>query len=308
MATRLPRPDNPTSGTCTGASHGVGPHLRIARILLLAHLGALLFGLAGLLVALPRPELWAGDPLATRVFDFGMRYAGSLHIVLGAAAMAAFGFATVGWRRTAIFFVLAVAVSLASELIGTGTGWPFGEYAYTDFLGYKILGRVPFGIPLSWFYLGFAAYLLGGVAAARFRLRPTAFWAVATGAWLLTAWDLVLDPAMAHELMPVRFWEWREAGAYHGTPLKNFLGWAATGVAFMAPSRALWGQDALLRPTEAWFPFVVYAANVGFGIVLAASVGLTGPILLALLLGLAPAIATIGPWPLRRPAGRVARA
>jgi uncharacterized membrane protein len=270
--------------------------MRLACLLLIAHLGALAFGLAGLLVALPRPELWAGDPTAARVFDFGMRYAGSLHIVLGAAAMLAFGFATVGRRRTALFFALAVAASLAAELLGTATGWPFGDYAYTDFLGYKILGRVPFGIPLSWFSLGFAAYLLGGAAASRFGLKPGAVWTVAIGAWLLTVWDLVLDPAMAHEAMPVRFWEWRESGAYHGTPLKNFAGWAATGVAFMAPSRVLWREDVVLPPRRAWFPFVVYAANVGFGMALAASVGLTGPILLAAILGLAPAVAALVPW------------
>jgi uncharacterized membrane protein len=271
--------------------------MRLARLLLIAHLGALAFGLAGLLVALPRPELWAGDPTAARVFAFGMRYAGSLHIVLGAAAMLAFGWATVGRRRTALFFALAVAASLAAELIGTATGWPFGDYAYTDFLGYKILGRVPFGIPLSWFYLGFAAYLLGGAAAPRFGLKPGAVWTVAIGAWLLTVWDLVLDPAMANEAMPVRFWEWRESGAYHGTPLKNFFGWAATGLAFMAPSRALWRADVALPPSCARFPFVVYAANVGFGMALAASVGLTGPILLAALLGLAPAAAALARWP-----------
>lgn len=257
----------------------------------------MLFGLAGLLVALPRPELWAGDRVATQVFDFGIRYAGSLHIVLGAAAMLAFGSAAVGWRRTAIFFVLAVVISLAAELIGTGTGWPFGEYAYTDFLGYKIAGQVPFGIPLSWFYVGFAAYLLGGVAAARFALRPAVVWTVAIGAWLLTVWDLVLDPAMAHEAMPIRFWEWGEAGAYLGTPLKNFLGWAVTALAFMAPSRVLWRHDVGPLPGLAWFPCAVYAANVGFGMALAASVGLTGPILLAALLGLAPAAAALA----RRP-------
>jgi uncharacterized membrane protein len=269
--------------------------MRIPLLALAAHLGALLFGLAGLLVALPNPSLWASDPTALRVFDAGMRYAGSAHIVLGAAAMLAFGFVAVGWRRTLTFFALAVAASLGAELIGTGTGWPFGDYAYTDFLGYKVLGRVPFGIPLSWFYVGFAAYLLATALAARHGLRARSLWAIGLGAWLLTAWDLVLDPAMAHESMPVRFWEWREGGAYHGTPLRNFAGWAATGVAFMAPSRLLWGADAVLPPTDARFPFAVYAANVGFGMALAAAAGLWPPIVLAGLLGLAPALLALAP-------------
>lgn len=273
--------------------------MRIATLTLVAHLAALLFGLAGLLVALPNPALWANDPIALQVFDIGMRYAGSAHIVLGAAAMLAFGFVAVGWQRTLTFFALAVAASLAAELIGTGTGWPFGDYAYTDFLGYKLLGRVPFGIPLSWFYVGFATYLLATALATRYGLRPLSLWAIGIGAWLLTAWDLVLDPAMAHESMPVRFWEWRETGAYHGTPLRNFAGWAATGVAFMAPSRLLWGADAILSPTDVRFPFAVYAANVGFGMVLAAAAGLWQPIVLSGLLGLAPALLALPPRRLR---------
>ena len=270
--------------------------MRLARTLLILHLGALVLSLAGLLIALPNPQLWAGDRTASQVFDFGMRYAGSLHVVLGAAAMLAFGVATVGRQRTGLFFMLSVGVSLTFELIGTGTGWPFGEYAYTDFLGYKILDRVPFGIPLSWFYLGFAAYLLGCTAASEFGVWPGALLTVGTGVWLLTVWDLVLDPAMAHEVMRARFWEWREAGAYHGAPLKNVLGWAITGLAFMVPSRVWWRSSVSLPPDQVWFPFVVYAANVGFGMVLAASVGLTEPILLATLLGLVPAAAILASW------------
>ena len=42
----------------------MGLAMRLAWILLLGHLAALAFGLAGLLVALPHPEWWAGDPTA----------------------------------------------------------------------------------------------------------------------------------------------------------------------------------------------------------------------------------------------------
>src|SRR3712207_4901114 len=115
--------------------------MRLAWLLLIGHLAALVFGLAGLLVAPPHPEWWADDPNAVRVFEFGMEQGGATHIVLGAAAVFAFGWSALGWRRTLIFFVAATALSLGSELIGTGTGWPFGNYAYTSFLGAKVLGR-----------------------------------------------------------------------------------------------------------------------------------------------------------------------
>ncbi len=131
--------------------------MKLARALLVGHATALVFGLAGMLIALPHPELWSSSPLGQQAFAFGMQYAGPLHMVLGAAAMLAFGGATLGWRRTLLFFALACGLSLTSELIGTGTGYPFGNYEYTSGLGYKILGRVPFSIPLSWFYMGLAS-------------------------------------------------------------------------------------------------------------------------------------------------------
>ncbi|MDP9470079.1 MAG: carotenoid biosynthesis protein [Chloroflexota bacterium] len=263
---------------------------RIARVLLACHIAALAFGLGGLLIALPHPELWADSELGRKTFDFGMEYAESLHIVFGALAMFAFGTAILGLGRTAIFFVASVGLSLGSELIGTGTGWPFGNYEYTSFLGYKVLGRVPFTIPLSWFYMGLASYLLGHLIAAGRGLRPHRAWALGLGVWFLIVWDLVLDPAMAHASMQVKFWEWNETGPYFGMPIQNYVGWAATGLAFMALSRALWRRDPDPARTPAWFPLVVYAANTAFAMALSASVDLWTPILLSALLGLAPAL------------------
>jgi len=263
--------------------------MRIARLLLIAHVAALGFGLAGLLIAIPHPELWADEPRAHDVYTFGMKYAGSLHIVAGALAMFAFGVAALGWRKTGIFFACAVPISLASELIGTGTGWPFGNYAYTDFLGYKVLDHVPFSIPLSWFYVGFASYLLGNAIAQTRDLRPRTVWSVGLGVWFLTVWDLVLDPAMAHESLEVKFWTWDETGPYFGMPIQNFVGWSATALLFMALSRFLWRADADVDRVPIWFPLAVYAANTLFAMALSASVDLWLPILLAALLGLAPA-------------------
>ncbi|GIV98031.1 MAG: hypothetical protein KatS3mg057_2688 [Herpetosiphonaceae bacterium] len=262
--------------------------MKLVRWLFLAHLVALLFGLSGLLIALPHPELWADSPQAGRVFVFGMRYAGSLHILLGLAVMLALGLRFVGRRKTLIFLGLAVSLSLGSELIGTGTGWPFGNYAYTDGLGTKVLGRVPYTIPLSWFYMGFASYLLAA-AIARGRWRSS--WpTLLLGVWFLTVWDLVLDPAMAHESLPIKFWVWYEQGSYFGMPIKNFAGWSLTGLAFMGLSRQLWRSEASLDRRVRWVPFGVYIANMIFASALSLSVGLWQPVLIAALLGGLPAL------------------
>jgi uncharacterized membrane protein len=263
--------------------------MTFARPLLIGHAAAVLFALGGLLVALPHPELWAGSASAAEVFRFGMLYAGSLHIVLGTAAVFAFGVAVLGWRRTLVFFVAACSISLGSELVGTGTGWPFGAYEYTEGLGPKILGRVPFSIPLSWFYVGLTCYLLARLVTGTLSAAPRAWWSVALGAWFLVVWDLVLHPAMAHESPPLQFWVWHQTGPYFGMPIQNFVGWTATALLFMGLSRLLWDADPDPARIAAWFPLAVYAVNLAFAIALSASVGLWVPILLALVLGLLPA-------------------
>jgi putative membrane protein len=263
--------------------------------LFLAHLAALVFGLIGILVMLPNPDLWANDPNAVRVFDFSMQYAGAIHIVLGALTMLVVGGLIVGWRNTTIFAVIACALSLSSELIGTGTGWPFGNYEYTSFLGYKVLDRVPYSIPLSWFYMGLASYLLGSALASRYTRRHRTAWALGLGVWLLTVWDLVLDPAMAHESLSIRFWVWDETGPYFGMPIKNFIGWSVTGLLFMAISRMFWRRDFSLDRLSVRLPFAVYVVNMAFAMVLSLGVGLWFPVVLSAVLGVLPALLAVDP-------------
>jgi putative membrane protein len=274
-------------------------------VALLAHLGALTFGLVGILIMLPNPELWNDDPRAVRVFNFSIEHAGPIHIILGAVTMALFGLATVGFRKTTIFFAISFSFSLTSELLGTGTGWPFGNYAYTDYLGWKVLGHVPYSIPLSWFYVGFACYLLARQIVDRLGLSHASFWTLAGGVWLLTVWDLVLDPAMAHESLRIQFWHWFQDGPYFGMPVKNFIGWSVTGLLYMGVSRLLWREGVEPREFGPAVPLVVYLTNMLFAMMLSASVDLWAPIGLALLLGVVPALLAlrrVEPRPRRRAA------
>ncbi|MBA2754618.1 MAG: carotenoid biosynthesis protein [Chloroflexia bacterium] len=264
---------------------------RVSWGLLAGHVMALVFGLGGLLIALPNPELWSDSATGRDVFDFGMTYAGSMHIIFGAAAVFALGMVALGWWRTAVFFVLSTGISLGSELVGTGTGWPFGNYEYTDFLGYKVLDRVPFTIPLSWFYMGLACYLAGVSLARligrRWRVGTTAL-SIGLGVWFLVVWDMVLDPAMAHEDLMVQFWTWSETGPYFGMPAQNYVGWAATGLIYMVLSRAVWRRDPDPTAYPASFPALVYVANIVFASALSFSVGLWQPVVIAVMLALLP--------------------
>jgi len=257
------------------------------------HIFAMVFGLVGIVVMIPHPELWSGNPLTARAFSFSMQHGGATHILFGAATMLAFGLYALGWRRTLVFFVIGTALPAAAELRGTATGWPFGGYAYTDFLGFKLGGRVPYSVPLSWFYMGFASYLLASAIVGRRQLRWRPLWAVLLGAWLLTAWDLVLDPAMASPKIATQyglsFWTWHETGPYFGMPLRNLVGWFGTGLAFIALSRFPFRDDPEPRRMPVWLPFGVYVANVLWAMALSLSVGLWPTAVAAALFSLAPA-------------------
>jgi putative membrane protein len=263
----------------------------------------LLLGLFGLLVAIPHPEIWAAHPADLAVYAFAMNQTGGIGMVLGAIAMLAFGFAQLGARRTLIFFFASCLISATAELTGTKTGWPFGGYEYTDFLGYKLLGRVPFPIALSWFYMGFASLLLAdAIAAARGWNNRTA-WSIVLGAYLLTAWDLVLDPSMAApQLQYIHFWIWHEHGPYFGMPLRNLAGWFGTGLLFIAVGRLLW-RERVAPPAPPLLPFAVYAINVLWSMVLSWCAGMWPTALAAVAFSLAPAALAVMP----RAAARIRR-
>jgi uncharacterized membrane protein len=130
-----------------------------------------------------------------------------------------------GPRRTAVFFATSAIVSFLMEEFGVRTGLIYGAYHYSDMLGARI-GHVPIIIPLAWFMMIYPSWmvaraLLRGIDTDTF----TGVTALATiAAFVMTAWDVVMDPGMAR----AGNWVWEHGGAYFGVPRRNYLGWLAT--------------------------------------------------------------------------------
>ena len=68
-------------------------------------------------------------------------------------------------KEGAALFVITSVIGFLAEVLGTSTGFPFGKYYYTDFLGPKVFG-VPEVVPLIWFVI---AYLTFSIARNAFR-------------------------------------------------------------------------------------------------------------------------------------------
>lgn len=274
--------------------------LSIERACLVGHLVAMAFGLAGLLLVMPHPEFLANVPFGQTAFAWSMAGGGVVYILLGAIAVSLYAYRTLGVQRWLYFMIPAVFLSLTSELLGTSTGFPFGDYSYLSGLGYKIAGLVPFTIPLSWFYLGLSSYLLarGGLGVGRddgapksiVRVVLTHAGAIALGALLLTSWDFVLDPAMSQTAMP--FWYWHQPGAFFGMPYQNFVGWFGTGSVFMTVAVLLWRKLPIQFTVDQLnVALIVYLGNFVFATVMSLAAGFWIPVLLGVVLGVAPAIA-----------------
>jgi len=271
------------------------PFERAAWAFLLLHIAISVFGLAGIAIMIPNPEIWSGSPILVTLFPISVSWGGNLQIILGAAALLAFGVYLLGYRATFIFFAVSVLISLTLELTGTFFGWPFGAYDYTGLFGYKILDKVPPAVPLSWFYMGLTSFLLAKVIVRRWTGNGSLVLSVVIGSILLTAWDVVLDPGMSHSSLSLQYWVWEQTGPYMGMPLVNFLGWLVTGALFMSVASLLDHRLASLQVEDVKLPMTLYASNLLFAIGICAGTGLWLPAVIGVFILAATAFAVLRP-------------
>ena len=268
--------------------------LNAERFLLIGHILSMAFGLAGIILVLPNPEFQAKlaeFEWGSTIFGWSMAGGGVVYMLLATVAIALYAYRTLGMWHCLGFMLPAISLSLGSELLGTSTGFPFGHYRYLSGLGYKIAGLVPFTIPLSWFYLGFSAYIIAltGLKTLKIKDWLSQIGAIFFGSLCLTSWDFVLDPAMSQA--PIPFWVWDQPGAFFGMPYQNFAGWMGTGTLFMTVAALLWKIKPYTLPrNDLKLPLAVYLANFAFAAILSLTAGFYIPVLLGFILGIFPLI------------------
>ena len=278
--------------------------VRAAGVCLAAHAAFSLFSAVAFATFLSGPPpAWLQEPANQQALRIGWTFGPATTVVLGALAGLLHAAGKLGARRALLIFVLGFTISLASELSGTATGYPFGPYAYSGLLGWKVGGLVPFNIPTSWFFMLYCSLAICGRM-----LRVTddgwskARWAVVAGL-VLTAWDVSMDPAMVR----TAHWLWHLAPAaqqttlqrvfvsdvFYGMPLSNWIGWLLTGtivaramLAVVPPSA--WAR--LVSPSR--FPLLLYAVNGVLPLTICARYGMWwAAILGALAMGIPLALA-----------------
>lgn len=247
--------------------------LRVAMLALLAHASLSAFSAFAFSTFLVPPfPAWLQTPENQSALRIGYTYGGQTTVVLGAIAGFAFLASCIGTKRSWIVFAVAFVLSLSAELAGTSTGLPFGVYGYTDQLGYKIAGLVPFNIPTSWFYMLVASLAICGRFLPAKDDNTSRWWWALVGGLVLTAWDVSMDPAM----VKTTHWLWNvpdlsQASAFSrfigtpfffGMPLTNWLGWLLTGVLVARAMLAIVPPSTWVRAlAPSSLPLMLYAVN-----------------------------------------------
>ena len=123
------------------------------------------------------------------------------------------------------FFSITFFYSLIVEVIGTRTGWPFGNYKYSTTLGAQLFG-VPLVVMFAWMMMAYPTLIL-----AR---RVSRHWTFLIGGYTMMAWDFFLDPQM----VAAGRWNWDFTGRHvpfqPEIPLSNAFGWLLTGMGLIA--------------------------------------------------------------------------
>ncbi len=225
------------------------------------------------------PHLMPESPAVRRFYASSFQLFARAHIILSAVVLAIPLLRRARLRWLGAFGAVA-AVSFLSEFLGTGYGFPFGAYEYSSLLGYKLGGRVPAVIPLSWFLMALPSWAMANVV---FPGREGFWGRILLASYLLTAWDLALDPAMSF-LTP--YWIWEATGPYYGMPWVNLAGWMGTGIVLMLLLELLgardWGQELSVPWLSAYYGVVLL---MPLGMLAAAGLWL-GVVVTALALGL----------------------
>lgn len=113
---------------------------------------------------------------------------------------------------TTIVLLLSFFVGFTAELLGVQTGKLFGEYAYGNVLGWKLLGTPPM-IGINWLMLVYIC----GVAVNHFVPDWGWFVKAVLAAGLMVGLDFFIEPVA----IQYNFWQWSN----NVIPIQNYIAW-----------------------------------------------------------------------------------
>lgn len=187
---------------------------QVGILLLIGHVGVALFSLSGTWALYHLPQVPNWDYVQVTF------WLGILNVLSGVGCALTLMAYREGWRAALTLLGLCMVLAGGMELLGTTTGIPFGAYSYTDLMGPKFLGHVPYLIPPSWMMMLYPSMMIAQT------LLPKGWGRAVLAGFVLTVWDFAMDPAMTTGFA---YWQWHTEGGFYGMPWVNWFGWWLTG-------------------------------------------------------------------------------
>lgn len=162
-----------------------------------------------------------------------------------------------GFGKALMLIVALGLFGLVFESVSVKTGYPYGQFVYSDTLGYKIFGLTPWTVAFAYPPLVLGAFWLASkITKTGMRIVLTALFALAL--------DIVLDPALTR----MGIWQWAKAGPFYGVPLMNFGGWFVSGLISGWIIHKIWGKEKSVRKSLAYSAFGLtwFWAGVNLGL------------------------------------------
>jgi bisanhydrobacterioruberin hydratase len=127
----------------------------------------------------------------------------------------------IGKKWGSIIILILCIYAVMFESIAIKTHFPYGEFHYGTYIGYKLFDRVPIMIGFAWSHMILGAYYL----AIRI-VRGKVYLGLIIATILLVLVDMVLDPGAVAS----GYWYFTGPSFLYNVPLSNFLGWVVSGI------------------------------------------------------------------------------
>lgn len=232
--------------------------------------------------------------MVTNSVPEGTEWVASLMLILQGLAATTWVMINYGWRRGLLAAGMVLLLSFVIETVGVLTGFPFGQYYYTDILAPKLF-IVPVGIMFAWLMMTLSSFFMARFIVSRiFPRLHGARLIVVLSATLAMISDTQMEPVAFHVK---DYWRWETSGQYYGVPISNFVAWLIISLLLLTVLSRIAGDDQTWRlnnykprfnfvPTTLYLMNLVLFAAVNFSHAFYAA-GLIGLIVTVLILYLA---------------------
>jgi putative membrane protein len=135
-----------------------------------------------------------------------------------------------------LFYIPIVILGFSAEWLGVHKGWVFGNYAYSNVLGFSFL-EVPLIIGINWALVVSGCFVISySILKKMLKIDSVILLVVLTGV-LATLFDFVMEPVAIH----FNFWQW-EGGEI---PVYNYVSWWA-----VSALAAAWLYKLKIKPNQ----------------------------------------------------------